>query len=277
MVVTRVYGGLGNQLFQYAAGLGVACRLSTGLVVDARWFEVQYPNMARRVYELSAFGIGPSFTRLRRLRLRLAGVTHFGRDGNVYEPQIEELEGNVFLDGYWQDERYFRHCAEHVRAALEFRRPLGRSEAGLQAEIAACDAVAVHVRRGDYVSNPWLAEHFGALPLAYYEAAFAEVRSRVERPRFFVFSDEPSWCESALGDRPDVRVVAGDPGSGYDALVLMASCRHAIIANSSLSWWGAWLGATESGLVVAPDPWYWDAFPGAQPVPPGWLRLAAAR
>jgi hypothetical protein len=267
MVVTKVYGGLGNQMFQYAAGLGLAQRLGARLVVDARWF-FPAPDPDRS-YELDAFGVEPSLGLRDRLRLRLGRATVHREEHYEYDQAVEALRGNVVLDGYWQRERYFAHCRDAVREAFRFRGELAPAQGVLLRELEGEDSVSVHVRRGDYTA-PKRQRRFGLLPLDYYDAATALVRERVPGARFTVFSDDPGWCREHLGDG----LRYSPPGSGRDDLRLMAACRHHIVANSSFSWWGAWLGANPDKLVVAPERWFTaPELADTSPALPEWIRV----
>jgi hypothetical protein len=149
---------------------------------------------------------------------------------------------------------------------------------GQNAEVAASirgvDSVSVHVRRGDYVSDPATNQSLGTCSAEYYRGAARLIASQVSSPRFFVFSDEPDWARANLElEGPAVFVTHNDPERGYEDMRLMAFCRHHIVANSSFSWWGAWL-SNSGGIVVAPKRWFkaneWDA---RDLVPERWVRL----
>ena len=271
MVVARIYGGLGNQMSQYAAGLGLAERLSTRLVLDTRWFD--NPLVHRR-YELDAFGIDAPLRLRHRLRFKLRRAPVFKKEGYVYQEAFEHLRGDVILDGTWNDPAYFAHCEARVRAAFRCHRPLSAEQQALRQEIQAAEAVAVHVRRGDY-TKPKYAKRYGLLPLSYYDAGMAYLVERVPEPTFFVFSDDIAWCKDAFAGRPNVRFSEhGDPSAAYSDLCLMAACKHAIVANSTLSWWGAWLIEHRANIVVAPETWVLDpVYEGHNSALPDWVLL----
>ena len=259
MVVARLYGGLGNQMFQYAAALAAAERLDSRLLVDATWFR-SVGTKVDRAYGLDAFGIEPTSPlalRLNRLLRRPRVVRENDSDSPI------GLHGAVELDGYWQSERCFAGAEQRVRETFRFV----AAEPALAEELRRTESVSVHVRRGDYVA-PKRAARFGVLDPVYYEQALALVRERVREPRVVVFSDDPEWCR----DRFDGEVVAtGDPATDVR---LMAACRHHVVANSSFSWWGAWLGETDGAVVVAPAQWYRDPTLGrGDTVPERWLRV----
>jgi Glycosyl transferase family 11 len=272
IVVTKVYGGLGNQMFQYAAGLGVAERLDAKVLVDTSWFR-QVPKTVRRTCQLPAFGIPTRVSLGNRGRLLLRPPTVVRERAFAYDPRLEQVCGNVLLDGYWQSYRYFEHCEQRVRTAFSFPPPTTRSEA-LLSDIHDRTSVAVHVRRGDYLA-PKRAARFGVLPLEYYRAAIELILRQVADAQFLVFSDDAAWCKEAFAENPSVAVPdrARDVPP-YEDMFLMASCKHVVVANSSFSWWAAWLNPNPNKVVVAPRRWFRDpSLDTSALVPPGWLRL----
>lgn len=277
MVITKLYGGLGNQMFQYAAGLAVARRLAAPLFVDTTWFDPRrHPPEAPplRVYELDAFGISETIPLRARLRMNLRRPAVFAEAGFGYQPEIETLRGDVVLDGHWQSYRYFESVAGEVREAFRFPSPASATGRRLLERIAGANTVAVHVRRGDYVANPKLARKFGVLSPVYYGEAAARIDHRAGDPEFLVFSDEIDWCRRNIAlDGGRTTFVEGTAGAHEDML-LMSRCRHHIVANSSFSWWGAWLGAEPDQVVVAPARWFNDPpVDTSDLIPDGWLRI----
>jgi hypothetical protein len=174
----------------------------------------------------------------------------------------------VEIVGYWQSHRYFAPAEARVREAFRFRVPLPTAPA-LQSD----ESVAVHVRRGDYLA-PKRAARFGVLAPEYYTDAMALVAARVREPSFLVFSDDAAWCRDRFGGDDRVTIVAPDGRDPRRDLQLMAACRHHVVANSSFSWWAAWLGESADQVVVAPAGWHRD--PSLRPddlIRPGWLQL----
>ncbi|HZT15349.1 MAG TPA: alpha-1,2-fucosyltransferase [Gaiellaceae bacterium] len=281
MVITRLYGGLGNQMFQYAAGLAVSRRLGTALYVDTLWFEprVHPPDAPPiRRYGLDVFGISPGVPPLLRVALRLG----LRRPAVIREEaaragaELDGVEGDVILDGYWQSAAYFEHAEHDVRDALRFPAPRSAAARRLLDEIARGASVSLHVRRGDYVTNPKHRRLFGVLDPDYYAAATSEIhRRRGAGLDLYVFSDDVTWCRENLELRDAARVTfVTDTAGDAEDLMLMAACRDHVIANSSFSWWGAWLGTAADGIVVAPARWANDpALERPDRIPPGWIRL----
>lgn len=291
MIVTRLRGGLGNQLFQYAAGRRLAWHRGTDLQLDLGVLE----RSENRHYALHGFEITarrasshtvkrccspPLPVRLvRRLFGRAPGVVREEKAG--FEPGILRLPNGTCLDGYWQSERYFADAEEVVRRDLRFREPPSGRNRELATEISACESVSLHVRRGDYVTNPVANRMHGICDLEYYHRSVEHIRGGTESPRYYVFSDDPMWVRRNLAlDAPTTIVTHNGPKRPYEDLRLMSLCRHHVIANSSFSWWGAWLAegdgtkAGEGRMVIAPQRWVQSIeWQSNDRVPDRWLRL----
>jgi hypothetical protein len=285
-VSVRIAGGLGNQMFQYAAARALALRHGVPLELDLSFYD---PGR-HRAYELEAFALAPHgviappppgpFARTRaalarawRHRRRPPGppVALYREPHFHFDPRFAQLVPPVRLVGYFQSARYFEDCEATIRQELA---PPPATDA-LSREIAqrmGGQGVALHVRRGDYVTNPKNASTFAVCGVDYYARALALLPAAAE---VFVFSDDMAWAREHLPRlRPLVFVDDGSRRSGLADLWLMAQARHHVIANSSLSWWGAWLAAPAGGLKIAPARWFVDpAMDDRDLVPAGWTRL----
>jgi hypothetical protein len=256
-MVVKLVGGLGNQLFQYAFGRSVAARRGERLCFTRDMAD----SDRKRCYMLGVFGIPIDFT---------AQDGYSPALGNVYiepsfrfDPSVYSVKDGMMFDGYWQTERYYDDppLVRSWFSGCRFPSDLSLRAAD---EIAAAGrrSAFLHVRRTDYLRQAEY--HRNLWDTGYYPPAMNLVRERVEDARFFVFSDDPGWCEGAF---PGLRIVGHNrpggrlfgsrvPGSEDEDLWLMSLCRNAITANSSFSWWGAWLGDWEAGrTVVAPAAW----------------------
>jgi hypothetical protein len=188
----------------------------------------------------------------------------------TYDSTFEKLAGSIYLTGYWQSYRYFDSVDDLIRREICPAWPLSDANRIWLARIEASNSVCLHVRRGDYL-------HHNGLPLvcarSYYDNALEHMRRFVRKPQVFVFSDDIPWCRDAFAV-PDIAFVdTNGPGQAADDLRLMAACRHHIIANSSLSWWGAWLARHPGQIVIAPQPWLTDVPSLADLLPAHWLKL----
>jgi Glycosyl transferase family 11 len=275
-------GGLGNQMFQYATGRALAIRHGTELVLDLSYLADQPRGDFQRHFELDCFHIvGKRATkpvdggRVRRL-VRLGRSNAFRRlseRGVPFQPAVVESPDNTLLVGYWQSEKYFKDEEAQIRQDFAFAARLSPEKSELEETIGE-NAVSVHIRRGDYVSHAAANKFHGLLGLEYYERAAALITDRTTDPHFFVISDDPAWCRTHI-KLPGVTTFVGDtPGPGHEDMQLMSLCRHHIIANSSFSWWGAWLNARDDKIVVAPRRWFTDESRDTRDlVPESWIRL----
>ncbi|GAB4287702.1 MAG: alpha-1,2-fucosyltransferase [Roseovarius sp.] len=283
MIVSRLFGGTGNQLFQYAAGRALADRLGTELALDRRY--VTRPGAARgdcfvhfaraRLAEPPRLPPAKMDGMLRYARWRLFGrCPRFHRErGPGFDPGFFDLPDDTYLHGYWQSWRYFGPDPARLRAELTMTTPLDAANAAMAARIAAAPvAVSVHVRRGDYVGDG----AYAACHPAYYRAAVAHIAGRVGQPlTCFVFSNDPAWARANLSLGGETVIVdLNDEAAGHFDLHLQSLCDHHIIANSTFSWWGAWLNPRPGRIVVAPRAWFGPGRPDNPDLcPPDWLRL----
>jgi hypothetical protein len=274
MVIVKLMGGLGNQLFQYAAGRRLALARRVALKLDAREFDRPEGPTYRLGYFRIKAGlatvpeilrvVGWSGPRIRRAAFRLAqSFLPYYRRAVVWEqrragfhPRVLCAPGNAYLIGSWQDERYFADFADVIRDELVVKsEPDGRNRE-LADRIAGTESVCLHVRRGDYVTDPWAFRTLGVCGMDYYARCIARVAEQCHEPHFFVFSDEPEWARANLPlDRPATIVDHNGPERDYEDLRLMSMCRHFISANSTFSWWAAWLSRNPGKLVLAPKRW----------------------
>jgi hypothetical protein len=197
-------------------------------------------------------------------------------DAGHFDLAFLALDAPCYLTGFMQSWRYFAGHEQSVRRAFEpARLRTDRTEALATHIRAARHPVAVHVRRGDYAESPQAIAAFGLLHADYYIRGRAEIEARVDKPDYFLFSDDIPAAMTELGGWPGIVPVAGF--SGTEDLYLMSLCRHFIIASSTFSWWGAWLGAAPDKIVIAPSRWFGPAFKQRivleDRVPPGWIAI----
>jgi hypothetical protein len=277
MVITKLYGGLGNQMFQYATGLALAHRLDAELYLDVTWYRRTRTNqnITQRTYALGGFGIKTRhMPRGRRLHTKLRRPTLFRETAFQYDPAFERLEGDVILDGYWQSFRYFESSASDICSRFRFPADGVPTNTVRLRQIQAINSVAVQFRRGDYTSLRGQAYH-RLMPLSYYRAAIATIADQVGDVTLFIFSDDIPWCRANLKfDQPIVFIDSDASTRDLDHMHLMSACKHMVIANSSFSWWAAWLNQNPGKLICAPDRWFVDEFDVINDrLPPEWRRL----
>lgn len=292
MVITNLIGGLGNQMFQYAAGRAISLECGTPLRLDTlgfvnyglhQGFELQrvFNCTAEIANETVVRGIlGWQYSsRIRRL-FSQRSIAVFRRKGFVVEPHFHYWQGiknvpcDCYLTGYWQSEKYFLDVAAQIREDFSFQLPLENKNAELAKQINHVNAVSLHVRRGDYVNNPETTATHGLCSLDYYREAIRYVAERVNSPYFFVFSDDIAWVKNNLKiDFPHQYVDHNHGAESYNDMRLMSLCQHHIIANSSFSWWGAWLNPSVRKIVVAPKRWFANETNTQDLIPHNWVIL----
>lgn len=277
VVVATISHGLGNQMFQYAAGLGLARQRRALLALDISHYETE----RERDYLLGRLRVTERVVNPRRRgqllhRLLLKGAADaplYQEPHFHFDPLLETQAAPVRIRGWFQCERHFLHVAPELRAHFRLRAPLSPTARAMAERIAhSVLPVSLHVRRGDYLRPSDL--HY-ALPLDYYRAAADLLRTRLgAEPTYFVFSDDPAFVAGAFDFLADRVVVSGDAKRPEEDLMLMSACRHHVIANSSFSWWGAWLNPRADKMVIGPRHWFLDEPTDTADVcPPSWHLL----
>lgn len=268
--------GLGNQMFQYAAGRSVADRHGSNLQVLKT---VDRAKREYRPFELDNYAIKAEVVDWRTLRnchvdrpsrldeqlIRLHGRVPFRQQQGHFDPRIFDAPANAFLMGWWMSEKHFLDAADAIREEFE---PLTISDAARRCQQlieGASVSVAMHVRRGDMATRPDAIAFHGAQPIDYYERAASQIQQRLpgQSLHWFVCSDDPDWCAEHLDPPGTMSIVSGSELSMHDDMYLMSLCDHQITANSSFSWWAAWLGDKRGNsadgrprIVVAPEQWF---------------------
>jgi hypothetical protein len=210
----------------------------------------------------------PKFPRfLSRVTQKITGNFHV-----AFDPAVLDKRGTSYLDGYFQSEKYFHDIADQLRQDFTLAKPFQ----GKTLEIANTikndsNAVSLHVRRGDYLIHR---DFGGIVTEEYYQRAIDHIRDQLPAAKFYVFSDDITWCRSELPLGPLATFVSHPELKDFEELILMSLCQHHIIANSSFSWWGAWLGQNPEKTVIAPqkwsnlhEDWYKDIIPDL------WIRI----
>ena len=291
MVIVRLTGGLGNQMFQYAAGRAIALRRRTSLKLDISSYEEDH----LRSYSLGYFPIVECFaghsevewlTRPRiygRRHLPLLILERWGlwhrpmvfRQGKIgFQPALLQTTKHCYLAGYWQSADYFADCESQIRSDFTFREPLSSAAQNVAAQIDEANSVSLHVRRGDCATDPVVHRNHGLCSLEYYQRSLDLMAQTVPHASFFVFSDDLDWAAQNLQHTSPIQFVRDAPASDAEDLRLMSLCKHHIIANSSFSWWGAWLSVNPAKRVIAPKRWFAAIQADtSRLIPDGWKRL----
>ena len=194
-----------------------------------------------------------------------------------FDPEVlrRRFSGSVSVRGFWQSEKYFKDVAETIRRDFTIKIPQAGRNKELAALIKSCESVSLHIRRGDYISNPHTKQYHGICDLSYYYLCIEQVGKKVERPHFILFSDDPEWVRENLKVQyPMVLVDHNTTEYAYEDLRLISQCKHHIIANSTFSWWGAWLNSDTDKMVFAPRRWFGTKEQNdADLIPENWMRI----
>lgn len=294
-ITIKLQGGLGNQLFQYATGRALSIATGANLVLDL--YHLCSTQAFSRLETPRAYALHPYLVRAEllqpadnllhailpsRVKRFLWSDIHyrkyncsFGEDfvvPNIKARLSEQLP--VLLDGFFQNEQYFSPIRQVLLEELQLQEALPLAYREWVAQATATNSVAVHIRRGDYVHNPSAAAFHGVLTETYYREAFNLISQKLDNPSYFFFSDDIDWVAGKFGDIPGSIFVKSSASTPHLDLELMRLCRHQVIANSSFSWWGAWLNQYDDKIVIGPKNWFTDPAENAKIVLPGtWLRI----
>ncbi len=299
MIIIKLAGALGNQMFQYAAGRRLANKHGTELKLDITGYDHQAVIDTKRKFMLNVFNISAKFAsdreiirlkgkrgsfleRVAYLRLPILpnrGHYFFEKSPHVFYNEVLKLPDNAYLEGWFQMEKYFEDIADDIRKEFTYKRmPAGRNKKTL-AHIYSVNSVSIHVRRGDYVTNPFANKEHGVLSSQYFLSAIKLIHKKTSHPTLFVFAEFPEdfhWIKENIAPKGTkmVFVTGNDTWHGHEDLRLMAACKHNIIANSSFSWWAAWLNSNKKKLVLTPKKWFNDPnIDTSNRIPKGWQRI----
>lgn len=257
MTIVKLKGGLGNQMFQYATGLAVALHNEDLLFLDTSYLNNQPTKDTPRSFELSSFNI--SFNQMATAKTNPV-VELFNKVKNKISPKDPyAFDSSVFasyiLDGAFQNETYFIDIRDRILKEFELKVETDKFKE-TKNYIKSIRSVSMHIRRGDYVSNPHANAYHGVLPVSYYKNAYDAMTKEIG-PDFtlFIFTDDVAWSEKNINFQRKTHMMSAHSFSSAEELVLMSNCSHNIISNSSFSWWAAWLNKNDNKVVIAPQQW----------------------
>ncbi|MEH6503186.1 MAG: alpha-1,2-fucosyltransferase [Cycloclasticus sp.] len=275
-MIVKIIGGLGNQMFQYAFAYGISQKKGSTLKLDIGGFEFY----EQRKYALNHYYIDAEIANrdearqlkyetenlvaafLRRLNrgTKPFAKSYYKEPYFQYDNNVFKRQGDVYFDGYWQSEKYFSSYRTDLLEHFSLKVPVHAKSKEYQQKILANQAVSLHIRRGDYVTNAKANAVHGTCGLDYYREAVSAIKKAMDNPYFFIFSDDMGWAKENI-DFIDqaVFVELGSGSLDHEEMWLMSECQHNIIANSSFSWWGAWLNKNPNKIVIAPQRWFKDS------------------
>lgn len=286
MIIINLKGGLGNQMFQYAFGRALAIKNNDDLKLD-----ISSLNQAEKIgniyrpFSLDLFNIHkdlatPSeieaykkpLSLLTKIKTRIQN-TLWGDQSNLFKAEHLNQNGNLYLDGYFQSPLYFESIRVVLLNEFTLTSPLPKYGQEIIEQIKSSKSVSVHIRRGDYQSNPVVKKQFGLCSKDYYQTAINKIHIDLKDVKFFVFSDDISWVKANLNLPEDSVFVSSPELKDAEELTLMSTCQHNIIANSSFSWWAAWLNQNPDKLVIAPTPWFDTINYDTHLIPKSWIMI----
>ncbi len=289
MIVVKLTGGLGNQMFQYAFAKSLSLKKRKSFLLDANDFKYD----ALRNFELDLFHLGdklasPEIIRISKIKQvnrfrQLINKVFQRRPKNEvfiendldYNSDIESVKLNYY-HGYWQTEKYFKQFEKEIRN--DFQMQIEPNEYYLEMIQAAknTESVSVHFRRSDFANNPETNQFHGLCDLTYYKKAMEYIKGSLDNVTFFMISDDIEWVKNEFQNESNIIYIENYKGKDYEDMRLMSNCKHNIIANSSFSWWGAWLNENTSKIVVSPSRWFKNEEKQQQTkdlIPENWIKL----
>ncbi len=274
MKIVNIIGGLGNQMFQYALARNLGKRFGESVYVDTSLFDTYNVHNGleiEHIFNIKLNQASPQdikrltrYTRhyalwriYRRLLPQKKSVCKESADA-AFDESILTLNIDRYYDGYWQNHRYFDDCAAEIRQIYRFALPLDEKNKQIAKEITTEEnSVSIHIRRGDYLKHSIYA---GICTIEYYQKAVEYIKQHIKGAlHFYIFSDDIAWCKdhigTILGDSSHTYIDWNQGSDSYKDMQLMTLCRHNIIANSSFSWWAAWLNEHRNNIIIAPSKW----------------------
>ncbi len=289
MIITKLSGGLGNQMFQYSCGLSLANKNIAEMKIDtSAYTEENYASGDTvRKFELDKFNIScdkASDIEIKKIKYPLGLISKTGSylkkkifrmNFLDFHPRIINQRGNIYLDGYFQTEKNFLDTSAKIREEFTLKQEfINPKVSDFEQQIVNTNSVSIHIRRGDYAQDQKTNKYHGLCPISYYELAISFVVSKVQSPHFFIFSDDIDWVKENLKISHPHTFVSGNNLIPQQEMHLMSKCKHNIIANSTFSWWGAWLNQNPNKIVVAPKKWV-NIEPNPHPniIPETWITM----
>lgn len=273
MVIVKIIGGLGNQLFQYAAARNISVLKQVPLKVDTTFYadirnkrnfrlthyntvieEAKKEEIESLITEPSSLFYAIVYRKL-HINSKFYKKAHIiEKSGRKADDRLINCDGNAYIEGWFQNEEYFKEIKSVLLNEFSLKKGPDAEFQNIQSEIGNCESVSIHFRRGDYLTNKF----FGVVSLDYYYRTVAYIKKSIKHPVFYVFSDDIEWVKKNFDIAGTVRFLDSDSDNDFKDLTLMSYCKHNIIANSTFSWWAAWLNTNPGKIVIAPKRWYDD-------------------
>lgn len=277
IIIANLIGGLGNQMFQYAAGLSMAIQKNVPYKIDTSDFR----NYKLHKYSLDKWNISAAIATssevqpLKSKRLFFLKNKEYREFGFNFDAELFKQSPPVYIKGYWQSEKYFINVRDLLLKEFTPKNPLSEFSQGILNLLEKSSlSISLHIRRGDYLLEKNQKIH-GVCGLDYYESAILQFENQYKNATFFIFSDDIQWAKDNLKFNSNkIWVDGNDSSKNFEDIYLMSRCNHNIIANSSFSWWGAWLNNHGDKKIIAPKAWFHsDQYNASDLCCPSWVLL----
>jgi len=268
MIIIKLTGGIGNQMFQYALGRKLSIDKKTEFALDISWYE---KSLDRR-YLLDNFQISEKLgTKFEKIKAKF--FANVKEKNFLFDPKIFHLSKNSYLDGYWQSPKYFEGIEDILQKDFTLKKPQGEKYDEMLRKIVAGNSVSLHVRRGDYKASKNV-KIFADITPEYYQNAIVYIKEKIGIIHLFVFSDDVNWVKENLKIDVPTTFVSEEGFADYQELALMSNCKHNIIANSTFSWWASWLNSNKNKIVITPSKWFNIEEMSAEDfIPKTWVKI----
>lgn len=288
MIFTSIYGGLGNQMFQYAIGKSISTLRNVDFKIDS--YKINNSNYISRDFSLKKFNISAELAEISEVK-KFHNNKYldfiFGKlyqkniklSNKIFEKKTFHFDkkmmciSNGYLDGYWQCFKYFEDIREILIREFSLVEEMDVENKFIYDKIKELNSISIHIRRGDYVKDKKNNAIYNVFGLEYYHNAIDFITNKMEDPYFFVFSDDLKWASKNLNLSNAIYVDVNSNGNPENDLILMANCKHNIIANSTFSWWSAWLNINPKKIIIAPKKWINTVNNLDDLYPQNWVRL----
>jgi len=293
MIIVRLNGGLGNQIFQYAAAFALAKKNADEFKIDnSELISPASRGQVSRNFSLGNFKISAQVARVEEIREVRYPLGLLSRISKTFQkkilrkfyvdwhPEIQNLRGSIYLDGYFQSEKYFLEYAGELLKEFVLREGSNKETESILFEFGNKNPlVALHIRRGDYVSNPRVSQSHNLCGKKYFDNAINYLREKLGDFNLIIFSDDVSWVKNNMQFPVTYTFVAdiahklGINLNEAQEMILMSRCHHQIISNSSFSWWGGYINRSPSKVVVAPNIWTKGSIQQPNILPGSWIKI----